>query len=423
MSTLHDLRATLDRHADGLDDTARLERAAAVRGRVRVARRRRAAATGVAATVVVAGVGAVASIQAPRAPEVVAPTVVGVAVPEEIAVHDFPYELSGRDPFGGGVDRLRLDAGDEWRAVSLVGSGLGSGSATLYVDGSAVARVFAGDPIGVPVPVPPSDVDVVLRVDLHDTPAGARAGVATYDATGGLAPGVDNGTAVFRDTVAGNRLLAAEFSEQGDASATLSFRSGTSTTMVTSYCRTEEKGLWLQVVLDGDLTSRGACGDSPDPDAFGSSFSGGDTTDGPHTVEARVTRGDQGEVVPDAAVELGVAAYESGPTVRVAGIDVTEVVEHAGRTWRLDVDQTGVRLEIEAETDVLVGFVADGRWVQATWRGDLASGATGFTDVRSGGPATMVDGLLLAGDTYDVELVTEGGEPVVDGTLLVYRPE
>lgn len=423
MSTLHELRETLGRHADGLHDTDRHERAAAVRGRVRVARRRRATATAIAATVVVAGgVGAVASLQAPRGPDLVGPTVVGVAVPEEITIHGFPYELSGRDPLEGRDDRLRLDAGEERRAVSLVGSGLGSGSATLYVDGAAVARVVAGEPVAVPVPVPSPDVDVVLRVDLHDTPAGARTGVATYDATGGLAPGVDNGTTVFRETVADARLLTADFSEQGDASATLSFRSPMRATTITSYCRTEEQGLRVQVLLDGEVATRGECGDDPGPDAFGSSFTGGDTTRSLHTVEARVTRGETGEVVPDAAVELGVAAYGQGTTVRVAGTDVPEVVEHSGRTWRLDLHDVGAGLGITAETDLLVGFVGEGQLVGATWQGELTSGATSYASTGPG-PGTMVEGLLLAGDTYAVELVSESGEPVVDGALLVYRPE
>ena len=426
MSTLHDLRETLERHAEELHDGDRPARADAVRRRVRVVRRRRAAATALAAAVVVTGgVGAVASLQAPRAPEVAGPSVVGVAVPEEVAIHGFPYALADRDGVEGADDRLRLDGSDEQRAVSLVGSGLGAGSATLFVDGSAVARVFADDPVAVPVPVAASDADAVLRVELYDTPAGARTGVAVYDATGELAPGTDNGTAVFRDTVAGSRLLGADFSEQGEASAALSFEAPLSTTTITSFCRTEEPGLWMQVLLDGgDMSSRGQCGTDPDPDAYGSSFGsgGGGTASGPHTVEVRVTRGQQGEVVTDAVVELGVAAYRSGGRVRVAGASAPEVVEHLGRTWRLDLDEVGAVLGIRAETDLLVGFVAEGGPVRATWRGDLTSGSTSSAETTGGGPGVMVEGLMLAGDTYDVRLVSDDGA-VVDGALLVYRPE
>jgi len=423
MSTLADLRETLERHAEELHDGNRPVRAGDVRRRVRVARRRRAAATAVAAAVVVTGsIGAASWLQAPRAPEVAGPSVVGVAVPDEIAIHGFPYALADRDGVEGADDRLRLPGSDERRAVSLVGNGLGSGSATLFVDGSAVARVFAGRPVAVPVPVAASDADAVLEVELHDTPAGARTGVAVYDATGELAPGTDDGTAVFRDTVAGARLLEADFSARGEASAALSFETPLSTT-ITSFCRTEEPGLWVQVLLDGgEMSSRGRCGTDPDPDAYGASFSGGGTASGPHTVEVRVTRGQRGEVVSDAAVELGVAAYQSVPAVRVAGAEVAQVVEHMGRTWRLDVRDVGAALGIRAETDLLVGFVAEGGPVRATWRGDLTSGSTSSVETIGRGPGVMVEGLLLAGDTYDVRLASEDGA-AVDGALLIYRPE
>jgi hypothetical protein len=421
MSTLDELRETLGRQADGFDDTGRASRSASVRRRVRIARRRRSSALAVAAAVVLAGgVGVATSFPDPRRPQVAGPSVVGVAVPDEISILGFSYDLAGQDPFEDGGGRIELDASEEQRAVSLVGRGLGSGSATLFVDDAAVARVFAGAPVSVPVPVP-SDLGAVLRVELHDTPADARTGVAVYDATGELAPGVDNGEAVFRETVADRRLLAADFSDDDGTSATLTYSTPLSDTTITSWCSTKETGLWMEVLVDGAVTSRGTCGDTTDPDAFGSGFSPGDPQGGPHTVEARVTRGGGGEVVPDAAARLGVAVYEGGATVGVAGTDVAEVVEHAGRTWRLDLHEVGAVLGIKAETDLLVGFVAEGRWLRATWRGDLTTGSTGELSSTSG-PATITDGLMLAGDTYAVRLVSDRG-PVVNGALLVYRPE
>lgn len=424
MSTLQELRATLDRHAHALDDTDRLARAGAVRRRVRVARRRRAVATVAAASVVVVGgAGALASFETPRRSDVVAPRVVGVEVPSQIAVLGFPYELADQEAVASTDDRLELGPSDEQRAVSLVGSGLGSGSATLSINGTAVARVFADQPVAVPVPVPASDSDDLLTVDVHDAPADARTGVAVYDATGELAPGVDNGTSVFRDVVGDARLLEADFSDPGSARAAIAFRAPGSTTTITGSCRTDEPGLVLEVVVDGDVTTRGSCVDTTGPDAFGSFSSTFGTADRDYTVVARVTRGNRGEVVPDAAAELAVAAYESGSKTRVAGADVADVVEFLGRTWRLDAGEVGDRLRIKAETDVLVGFVAAGGSVHATWRGDLMSGASAFADNRTGLPGTAVNDVLLAGDTYDLALVFEDGSAGVDGTLLVYRPE
>ena len=68
MNTLDDLRSTLDRHASGLPDAALVDRAAAVRGRVRVVRRRRQAGVGGVAAAVVAAVALTTSLGGRPAP-------------------------------------------------------------------------------------------------------------------------------------------------------------------------------------------------------------------------------------------------------------------------------------------------------------------------------------------------------------------
>ncbi len=423
MSTLHDLRETLERHADGIDDTGRHDRAVAVRGRVRVARRRRTAAGAVAAALVVTGgVAGVASLRGPASVDPADSTVVGVTVPERVDIHGFPYELTGGDPIEGEADRLRVPLSGT-RAVSLVADGLGSGSVTLYADGEPIVREFGSDAVSLPVPIPGSGAQSTLRVELEGAPPGATVGVALYAATDELAVGVDDGSVVFRRSVGDAQLLTAAFAEPDEAMASVSFTAPLADVTLTAHCRTEERGLWLRVELDGELTQHGQCGDGADRDAGGSSWSGGGEASRPHTVTAYVTRGRAGAVVEDAEVGLGVAAYTRGRTVRLGGADVASVVEHAGRTWRLDTDASraaGASGRVRAaETDLLLGFVAEGRIVRATWRGSLTRGGTTYVDASTG-PATMVDGLLLRGDSYEVELESDG--PLVDGTLLVYRP-
>ncbi|HXH76979.1 hypothetical protein [Nocardioides sp.] len=437
MSTLHDLRETLARHAGGLEDTGRHDRATAVRRRARVVRRRRTAATAVAAAfAVVGGVAGVATFQAPQKPEVAGPNVVGVPVPEEIAIHGFPYDFAGTDSIEDGGVWLELDSSEEPRAVSLVANGLGSGSATLYLGDTAVARVFEGDEVGYPVPLPASEgaPAPLLRVELHDASTDARTGVAIYEATGELAPGLSHGGVVFRERIAGDRLVAATFNAEGKGrTATVSFGQfpeGWAT--IAGFCRSDEPGLWFTVEDGTGSTSSGMCGDHDGLDARGSSATIRYEPMSKHTLTAYVTRGRDGPVVEDADVQLGAAAYLAGDSRLVDGIRVDEVVEHAGRTWRLDpqllMDTNPEAVAtLEADTDLLLGFVAEGKGVRATWEGEFTEGSPGriYVDSRHGvidsGPGVFVDGLLLRGDTYDVTLLAEGGP--VDGALLVYRPE
>jgi hypothetical protein len=398
-----------------------------------VVRRRRTAATAVAAAfAVVGGVAGVATFQAPREPEAADSTVVGVAVPEEVAIHGFPYEFAEDATLDGG-NALQLGSSEEARAVSLVANGLGPGSATLYLDDTAVARAFDGERVAVPVPVPDSDVAPEVRVELHDAPSSARAGVAIYEATGELAPGASNGDVVFRETIAGARLIAASFSAEGEAKAIVSFEAPESNITFMGFCRTEEADLWYLIGTVGGY-STSECGGAPNPDAVASirthiwaegpgpstSYTPGST----YEVKAAVTRGNTFEAVEDADAQLGVAVYGGGDTVSIGGTDVDILVEHQGRTWRLDEELSrGDRdqLRLTADTDLLLGFIGGRGDQQVIWDGGLTNGDLRIKN-RSWTPELVhPEALLLRGDTYDVKLVSDNGP--VRSSLLVYRPE
>ena len=94
MSTLDDLRSTLEQHADGLDDTERYVRPVAVRARIRAVRRRRAGLVAVAAAVVVvAGVATVGQLRSPRPPCSPPSRSSASTCPGSIEVLGFPYDL------------------------------------------------------------------------------------------------------------------------------------------------------------------------------------------------------------------------------------------------------------------------------------------------------------------------------------------
>lgn len=426
MNTLDDLRATLTREADLLEDPERYARPVAVRERVRRVRRRRRATAGAVAVAAVAAVVAGVTVVHPPEPVQPAAEVVGVDVPREVSVVGFPYRLSDTVRLDGD-HRTRLRPGPQ-RAVSLVADGLGSGSATLYVDGVPVARAHGDEDVELPAPVG-SDYATRLRVRVDGAPEGARVGLAVYESTGGLAPGVSNGDAVFRDSVAGDSLLTGAFSEAGEQDLSVRFTGALRDVRFSDYCRTSTRGLWFNVSVDGDAPFSGECKNSDPRDAgtASSSFGGGKAR--PHVVRIWLTRGMDGpEVAPEDGV-LGLGVYRlAEPRRRVLGMEVAETVEDGGRTFRLErvVRQPGgtdgaFSTTVDTgEDDRLVGLVGRDGTVGLSWRGRLDSGASSWLGAHVGA-AFSVDSLLLSGDSYRVTARSMGGGPF-EGALLVYRP-
>lgn len=422
MNTLDDLRATLDQHAEGLQDTAEHTRVAAVRRRVRVVRRRRASATAVAAVLVVAaGVAAVGSLRSPDRVEPAGPAVVGVDVPAEVSVLGFPYALSDSGPVEDPDEVVAVDELAVPRVVSLVGGDLGSGSATLFADGVAVSRV-TGDEVGAPVPL---SVDgAKLRVRYDDAPDGARSGLAFYEATGEPAPGVADGAIVFRDTVGSATLVDAGFSGETSEVA-LTYRGDLADLRLATDCATDEKGMWLTVEVDGQQASSAPCVWDGDRDPAGTWL---DTVERwsdrqQHTVRAFLTRGSWDPAAIDTPARVGLALYEQG-TTRVGSSDVPSLVEAYGRTWELDpAGMTTVEVDNwertvdAADSDLLVAVTGDAETVRLDWSGEGTRGSAASMEDDLGNLSHGA--LLLRGDRYRARVT---GQDVREVSVLVYRP-
>lgn len=437
MSTLRDLRDTLDEHADRLDDPDRYARVAAVRARVRVVRRRRAAATAVAAAVaVVATVTAVGSLRSPGEVEPAGPSVIGIDLPEELTYQGFPYALDETRALTPG-QRTSFGPEDEERLLALTARDLGEGAATLYVGDDAVARLLGDDDhVGVPVLVSGGSE---VRVRLDDAADGARVGVASYDATGELAEGVDNGRAVFRSTVGTATLVHAAF---GDDAVETTFTGSLAETRFARYCRAGRPGLWVSVEIDGDGPVRTSCphaGDlvvEPGLDPGASQWAiGSGTRDVEHTVRISVTDAEGNPVSADGnAVGIGVY-HQAAPRLAIAGTEVETSVEYAGRTWVLqtrtggDVNDLGeiggggtndYGTDLDpSDDDVLIGYVVRGRMTQVHWSGDLGRGESDSVDAP-GIVTSGLAGIALRGDYYRVSITSE--TPVTQAALLFYRP-
>jgi hypothetical protein len=428
MNTLDDLRSTLGHEADRLDDTDRYVRPVAVRERIRAVRRRRAAlAASAAVLAVVAATTTLDAVLERDDPVDPASRIFGVDVPERVVVSGFPYELEDTSVLDGG-GRTRLDGGTDDRAVSLVASGLGDGSATLYVDGEAAARAFGDDAVELPVPLGAPSGEVRVRLD--GAPADAHAGIAVYRTTGDLPDGATDGRVVFREDRAGDTLLAGAFATEGESSVTVTVRAALGDLRFSDFCATAEKGLWYHVSIDDDGPISSSCTEDPDAtgDVSGSWASLTDTTGAvrQHTVRAYVTRGPDGPEV-EADVRLGVGVYERGTAPHdVLDLGVDRTVEWAGRTWVLeDVVQSssgapaGATIDTSAG-DRLVGFVASGGSAHLSWTGHLDDGRSVGIGT-SEGPGSTLSGVLLEGDRYEVGVSVEGED--VEAAVLIYRPE
>jgi hypothetical protein len=414
MNTLDDLRTTLERRADGLHDTELVARPTAVRHRVRVVRRRRAVAAVVAAAlVVVAGVSATSMLRStPTEPQPVGRVVVGVDVPAGIDIFGFPYELATVAELTD--ETTHVDPADHDQALVLAASGLGEGSATLYSNGDPIARVRGDEQVSAPVAVFEAGIDLEVRLDRADD--GARVGVAVYEATGELAPGVSNGDVVFREEVAGARLVAGAFSSPGQSSVDLDAEVSGDKVRLVFYCSASDD-LWINVSIDGDGALGSTCGDTG-VDAGAQTSATTPVDAGPHDVRVYLTRGSDGpEVAPAGGEVFGVGIYDPAASGRtIMGTDLDSHVEYGGRTWVLDQVLDATSSLDTMEGDRLLGLVGRGEQIRASWSSRLSIGEGSATESPDD-TVTSIAGLLLAGDYYDVDI--DGGE----GRLLVYRPE
>ncbi|GAW51575.1 MULTISPECIES: hypothetical protein [unclassified Nocardioides] len=426
MNTLHDLRTTLGREAAGFDDTERHGRAAAVHQRVRVARRRRATAAAAAAAVVL--VAAVATggvllggsgLVEPAGP------VTDVAVPEQVEVNGFPYELDEVRQVAPGED-VSVGTGEDV-AVMLLATGLGDGSATLSTGDVALARVLAGQERSAPVTGPHGLAYV--SGDLDDAPDGAQIGVAVYRPTDELANGFSYDTVVFPSDIGDRKVLNAAFIQGGESSASVVIRGRLDDFAFADYCSTTQPDLTINVEVDGEFFGSTQCQEFMTASRNAASGGWSQPAGGPgrHVVRAYLTRGDGGgEVALEPGTLAGIGAYRWTARRDVIGQPVPETVEWGGRRWMLEdvVDQAapGQPVETTVDTDSgdrLLGYVTRGG-VDVWWNGGLVGRARDSFPATGSTTYDRLAGVLLAGDSYEVTATPTDANG--RAALLIYRP-
>ena len=379
MSTLDDLRTTLDRHASGLPDDHLTDRTGAVRARVRVVRRRRRAGAAGALAVVLAVVGgAVLGLGSPdRSAD---RELAGATAPSTLRSLGYTYAFA-RGVEGDGSATVRLAASDRPRLVSWATSGRDRVTVTGPYGERYDSR--AGD-FGDFQVVPGGDA---VRVTVTGERVG-EVGLAVYEPTGAAPPGVTVDGVTYRDQVGDQRLVGAAIGPAGENRVSGRVRVVGGRLRAKIMCSGFDGTAWVHLEIAGrpagTLGGREACqraGD--DPGAEGSYTvprltdyaAAGETVEVSVTVTAR-------QAVTSAPVtgddlRVGFGLYRPGARVRVGGQQLDRVVEDGGHTYRVLTS-----VDVRTRSTEVTGLPARGRLVFAvTYASDGLSGVR----VRHGG--------------------------------------
>jgi|GEM_PF-5497195 len=427
MNTIDDLKSTLAEDATHVDAAPYAARAAGVEGKIRMIRRQRRAgvAAGVAALAAIVGFGVLPALSDdPRSPSDRQLQVAGHVVPEEIEILDFPFRFATSAESEPGDDELvlELDGSSGRRAVAVAVDDLPTGAtATLRADGELVARVVGPSRLDDPLPIGTDVVTLALTVSggSDDT----RVGLATYERTDDLAPGLTDpeSTTVFRDRVADKQRVGGVFAQPGSGAATFTVTGELSGLDVARHCDGNGARAFYVMSIDDDVFQSGRCRDIDDEDpAAGGYASSGETSSGRHEIRIWTTDRPYGEqVVTYPGVVLGAAAYRATDGTVVGGTDVARVIEWDGRLWEL-ADAVGRSHRLEADGPRVIALVpgAEGAWLQISADGGPARTGAGIQG-GAGGYALM--DLVWPGSSYDLALVDVDDRPA-DGAILVYRP-
>lgn len=424
MSTLQDLRSTLDAHAAEVTDTVTADRVAAVTSRARVVRRRRAAGLVVAAALAVGAVGVLSLLPGERA---TAPSKAPGDAPVTMTSLGWSYRVYGLVQDDGGRVSTELEASDFPRLVSWATTG-GDQAVEVRMTGGerwASDAVDYGDFVWVPpgfsgqvTMTGPDGLELALYELSHTSyPAGVGAGVET-----------------LREDVAGYDQVGAAVGEPGQASVEVPLDTGPGELQIAYACPgLPERGYVVHVGVvgqQGSLSSEGAC-------SYGGGFDPGGSTNvgmpgrwGPGAaLRIWVTREgaplSDGEV-PDLRLSLAAYAYEDEP-LELAGNQFPQRLEYGGKVFQVvDSLETGPgelpRLAVPEDGDYVVSS-----WMAASPSTPYSVGIGGTNDDRT----TLSSGIEGSGNgaqlvrpgADEVRIIVGGGyvEDVDKAALVLYR--
>jgi hypothetical protein len=354
MNTLSDLRSTLDEHAEQVPDGEGVARAAAVRHRVSVVRRRRrAVGAGVLSLALLVGGAATLADRGHHSDALPsAPSVLGVKAPTTMTSLGYTYRTDGSSDVISGQGSVDVERSTEPRLVSWT------------TDRSATVRLKLPDgeywtsttsDFHDFVVIPPGDGGT-LRVS---TTAG-RVGLASYDVTDPQGELVgDFGD--FRREVAGLRLVGGLVSHTKKVSGWSRLTGASGMVKVSVLCTGAPPGSMIHISLAGSELTSGCDTPSFDP---GSNVIGSTSTghlgrfgrfrawvSGPDGSKPLVTGTDD-------RVEMGVGLYGPEDSTQVGGGPMDRTIEYGGHTWRLagtrQSSGSPLRFRVDPESPAIV---------------------------------------------------------------------
>lgn len=429
--TIDDLRSTFAGHADNLTDAGLAGRSAAVATRVaQVRKRRRAAVGGCLAAVVAAAVIGVTALPRHHG-------VQPAGAPERVDVYGFGYRLDHTIPVESGRLNVHLPASDRDYAVVLVGTGLGSGDASMYVDDQPAERVVAGDEVSAAFPVD-ATAPTHLQVRLSGAPADAEASVAVYRRTDEMPAGLVHDGRIYRQQVGSATLLGGAFGDPGQAALTYSF-DAPGHWGLTEECTTPAKHAWLHVVIDGRPAWGRSCEQIGNgrllPDAGNGIGGFASARAGHHTVRLYVTATQTSTTpVRVSGTQISGAAYDDSDARLIDHFRVDRVTEFAGREWKVSrivpvphgAGSVSERITT-GDQPARVSFLGRSAPRTTITTGVHDTGhpfdqpATGFED-STGLPAMGDDMLMVPHGTYVVSMKAGRHGAELSGALIIYRP-
>ena len=346
-SQLHDV---LEQHSSDIHDLPATERLAAIRGRVRVVRRRRRAGLAGAAAAVIAAVGVAVWLPSPQRLDPAAQRdLAGHAAPETFTSLGYTYAFD-QGIEGEGKVTLELPPSDLPRLVSWASSeNSGTISLPTDVDGDGTGP----DSLGMATKTggfdryewvyPGAEGKIVAQ-------GPGEVAIAVYTRTDAPPPGVTKDGVTFRDDLDGNRLIDAAIGDDGQGELVLQVRVPARELVVHRFCYGVPAGYQLNVSINGELDTFGPCDDLKPSDG-GAETSGFDQVSDGHggtaepgtvvNVRMWLTEGDGDDNHPSQAavdvpgVHLGLGFYEAAPARTTVGTwSLPEEMEYAGHHWR-----------------------------------------------------------------------------------------
>jgi hypothetical protein len=337
MSTLSDLRSTLDEHAESVADAEATARLTAVHHRVAaVRRRRRAVGTGALALVLLAGTAVALVPHLGGDAEPAAPVILGQRAPTTITALGYTYRTDGHGASYRRSGSVEVPKSDEPKLYSWTTS-----SDTTVTVRTPDRDAWHSDVTGFHdyVVVPPG-----VSGRLEVSAARGSVGIASYDLTDRVPAGAYSKDGItYRAEHAGAPLLRGIVSDRGQTDVTTSFLVPNGPVELHLVCSGLPKGAFVHVEVGGKESEIGdsrSCSDPTEFDPASLTYSTQPRVARPgttQTVRIRVTGGFHDRTALPAGsapnLRMGLGLYGPAQSVRTGAGRVPRVVERGGHTW------------------------------------------------------------------------------------------